>query len=63
MNLSCITFNCCDFKDSNSFIQKLSKDYDTSFICEHWMTPADIQILQSSLQDDEKYVFQIQYGP
>ena len=57
MNLSCITFNCCGFKGSNSFIQKLSNDYDISFICEHWMTPADIQIVQSSLQDDEKYVF------
>ena len=44
INLSVATFTCHRLKSSADYVIQLSKQYQITFVCEHWLLPKDISM-------------------
>ena len=50
INLSVTTFNCHGLKSSADYVIQLSKQYQITFVCEHWLLPKDISTMKDTFK-------------
>ena len=50
---SLVSLNCNGFNGSQGYIQDILREYDVTFMCEHWLRQDELSLVQKTLCKDE----------